>query len=859
MNPRILNSFDNVRITNRMGRLLASTASAGLMMAAGTGVAHAQEATAQSGVQEIIVTAQKREQSIQDVPIAVSAVGQASLQANRVVSVADLTGLAPGLVTKQTAGSLRALSFSMRGINANPSAPLQDKEVSVYIDGVYVGGSRGTMGDLQEVQRIEVLRGPQGTLFGRNSTAGAVNIVTRDPTGEMAFSQDVTVGNQSQFHTRTTIDTPQIGPFSAILSYTHDHKNGDVKNLGAGTVWDRTNPFTGVGRQTSPNYLGGRNFNDVFAAVKFDDGGNFTATYKFDYSRGSFVGSARVTPVINTQGERIGGVTYGFYPNAIGTLLTQIIAAQPPGGGIYGPITLNPGDRRPDAINGAWDTPGYQRVQGHSLVLNWNASDHITVKNTTGYRQNVVFSGGSSVAGLSGLQFTPGAVAPYAQFVAIQTPGFATMTPAQQQAIVTGYINYFTPLGNYGLYFAPYEGQSYGKHWQFSDELQVNYTSDKANVTAGLLYYQEHTTDSALPGFAPNVAFAPVPTTIPLGNGTASGGAQESIGYTKSYAAYAQLEYNFTNQLGVVLGGRWTHDDKTAIYHSQGLVTGDTITWNNIITPSPFKKSKFTYSLDVNYKPREGMLFYAKYATGFVSGGQYADIPFAPETAKSWEGGAKLDLLDRRVRLNVAAYSVKYSNQQSTTSGRAINRPDLPIAVVTNGAVKVKGVETELTIAPAEGLVMGVSAGYTDSKYENPDPKLADGYTDLAVSGSPKWVGNVYGQYVTPPLFGDATLLLRADMNFQSRAKVIQSHQAVVDFPAFAPYEWQPRKQIVNVRAALQDIDVGGAKLELAVWSKNLFQNRKPIYPFQYPYFLMTTTYEQARTFGVDLKVKFKP
>ncbi|MCB1632894.1 MAG: TonB-dependent receptor plug domain-containing protein, partial [Pseudomonadales bacterium] len=189
--------------------------------------------------------------------------GGDALAANKIESVANLTGLVPGLVMRNTAGSLAAISFAMRGVNSNPSAPLQDKQIALNIDGVYVGGSRGTLGELMEVERIEVLRGPQGTLFGRNSTAGAINVVTRNPTGDMAFTQMVGYGNEGQIRTRTTIDTPQFGPFSAYVTYIHDESRGDVRNLGAGTVWDRTNPFGGVGRQTSPKWVGGRNYENV--------------------------------------------------------------------------------------------------------------------------------------------------------------------------------------------------------------------------------------------------------------------------------------------------------------------------------------------------------------------------------------------------------------------------------------------------------------------------------------------------------------------------------------------------------------------------------------------------------------------
>ncbi|RYE40516.1 MAG: TonB-dependent receptor, partial [Hyphomicrobiales bacterium] len=261
------------RVTSR---LLGGTAIA--MVAGLSGTAYAQDAG--YGVDEIIVTAQKREQSIQDVPIAVSALGEDTLQVNRVQNTADLTGLAPGLVARKAPGGLGSPSFSMRGRNANASVPSQDRQISMYVDGVYIGGNRGTVIDMPDIERIEVLRGPQGTLFGRNSTAGAVQFITPNPTGELGFRQDITVGNQNQFRSRTTINTPSFGPFSARVTYVHDEKRGDVRNLGARTYWDRTNPFTNVTQQRSPNWLGGKNYETVFAALRYDNGGDVTMSYK---------------------------------------------------------------------------------------------------------------------------------------------------------------------------------------------------------------------------------------------------------------------------------------------------------------------------------------------------------------------------------------------------------------------------------------------------------------------------------------------------------------------------------------------------------------------------------------------------
>ncbi len=827
-----------------ISRLLGSSA---IVLVAGlSGAAYAQDAG--YGLNDIIVTAQKREQSIQDVPIAVSALGEDTLQVNRVTSTADLTGLAPGLIARKTPGGLASPSFAMRGRNANASVPSQDRQISMYVDGVYIGGNRGTIVDMPDLERIEVLRGPQGTLFGRNSTAGAVQFITPNPTGKFDFRQDVTVGNQAQFRTRTTINSPALGPFSARVTYVHDEKRGDVRNLGAGTRWDRTNPFTRVGRQTSPKWLGNKNYESIFAALRFDNGGDVTVSYKFDWAEGKFGQEARSTPVVN--------------PNDFtGRMLAGIIAAQPPGGGAYGPVVLNPDARRPDAINNAWNTAGFQRVQGHNLTIDWQVSDSVSLKNILSYRKNALWAGGSTIAGLSGLQFTPGAVQPYATWVAAsRTPGFANLTPQQQGAIIGGYVTAFNGMiaqaGTNPLYFAPYEGQGYGRHWQISNETQVYYTSDRLTLTGGFLYYHGSSLDGGLPGFAANMAFQPFGELIPLGN------PLRSTGKTDSVAVYAQAEYDITPQLGVVVGGRYTKDKKRGAFQSDGVFVGDRFGLGQIVgsvtQPFRFKKSKPTYSIGLNYKPNDDTLLYAKHGTAFLSGGAVADLDFPPETATSYELGVKSDLLDRKVRFNVAAYYVKYHNAQATTSGTAVRRPELNIAVITSGSLKAKGIEIDLNVAPFRGFSFGGTAGYTEAKWRDPSPLLDQG-RGIVVTGVPKWVGSVHAMYVTQPLFGDATMLFRVDTTFQSKSRVIEDPQIKTRLPVFGPYEFIQSKAIVNGRVALRDVDMGGANVEVGLWARNLLNNRQPVYSFAYPNFLMTMSYEQARTYGLDVIVKFNP
>ena len=267
-------------MTRKFIRMLAATTA---LTAAMPAFAQAAAESESGGLEEIVVTAQKREQNLQDVPIAVTAITGDALQTNRVTSVSDLSGLAPGVIVRTAAGGSQLPSFSIRGAISYGVVPGSDKEVSIYIDGVYMASARGAIFDLPDVERIEMLRGPQGTLFGRNATAGAVSITTRDPTGKFGVKATVTAGNYNQNRERISVDLPQVGPFSGYVSYVHNYKRGDIRNAGAGQVWDRT--ASGLGKATSPEWLGTRRSESFFGALKFEPSDNFKTVYKFDYNR----------------------------------------------------------------------------------------------------------------------------------------------------------------------------------------------------------------------------------------------------------------------------------------------------------------------------------------------------------------------------------------------------------------------------------------------------------------------------------------------------------------------------------------------------------------------------------------------
>jgi iron complex outermembrane receptor protein len=832
-------------LKTRLGRAssarIALLGCSALISAVGaTSAAHAQAASDQGAtLTEIVVTAQKRQQNLQDVPIAVTAVTQETLQANRVTSVMDLSGLAPGLVTRTNPGSLGSPSFSMRGVFATASQPSSDRQVSTYLDGVYIGATRGSVFDLPDAERIEVLRGPQGTLFGRNATAGAISVVTRNPTGQFGVRQDLTVGNYSQFRSRTTVDLPAVGPFSAFVTYVHDERRGDTRNLGAGTTFDRTSPFSNIGRTSSPKWLGSRNFNNVFAAVRFDPGDNFSMTYKFDRSKGDNTPEARVPTAVN--------------PNSlIGSMLAGVIAAQPAGGGKYGLVVLDPANKRLKAVNNAWSQPGYLTGYGHNLTTQWQLNDSLSLKNITAYRYSRVY-GPSTVAGLSGLEFTAGAVAPYARFAAISSVAGFLNFPAATQAAIAGQIGAaLTPL--VGSYFAGYEGNSFGESFQESSETQVNYDSKMLTMTVGALWYHSKEINSGLPGMAPNFAFAPTPSLLPLGK------VQEAVAKTTSYAVYAQGEVHLTPQLDVVLGSRLTKDTKQGSLKFGGTFIGDRNTAGSIqgaaFAPWIFKKTKPSFSAGVNYKVEDNILVYGKYSTAFLSGGAVGQFSFAPETVKSAEAGVKSDLLDRRLRINGAIWNATYNHSQSSQSGQNVGQPQLGVVVIDNGTLKAHGLELEVVAAPVQGMTVGGSLGYTTGKLTNPSAIVAQG-NPYKLTGSPKWTGNLNGQYVTTPVYGEAVLVFRADANYQGKIRSIPNPLISTQIPVFAPYEFTPGYWLVNGRVALRGFKVGPAEAELALWSRNLFNVKNSVYPIAFGDFEHNSSFVLARTVGVDLNLKY--
>ncbi|HEY4545863.1 MAG TPA: TonB-dependent receptor [Pedomonas sp.] len=464
---------------------------------------------ASAGLEDIVVTAQKREQNLQRVPVAVSAFGSEALENQRITSVAGLGNIVPNFQVMRQPSNAALPAFSLRGVLAGETVSQIDNGVSIYIDGVYLGRSSGSLFDVAEIERVEVLRGPQGTLFGRNTTGGAVNVITRKPSGEFGIRQDLTYGSYDEFRSRTRLDLPEVGGFRASLTYSHREVDGYVKNLAAGT--ERIyGPGTGgrVGTARAARTLGAENVDSIFAAVSYDDGGRFTADYKFDFT--DFWGSQLGMQAIGFRGtEDVPG------SNPFGGLVETIFSLQPSLGG------TNVVTSRPlDALYEPQRATDKLQAEGHSLTLAYEASDGVTLKNIAGYRRLEILSNGNSFDGN----------------------------------------HLIDPFGGTGGDFTVLNAISHRKQHQYSDELQVLGTFERFNWVVGGFFFEEHSRDFNSVQFFK--VFPRQGEPVPI---TAADQYIDAKINNRAYALYAQGSLELADQFTVTAGARQTWDKRQEI------------------------------------------------------------------------------------------------------------------------------------------------------------------------------------------------------------------------------------------------------------------------------------------------------
>ncbi len=308
--------------------------------------AYASGAMAQEKIEEVLVTAQKRSEKLQEVPISITAISGAQLENRGIEGIAGLNAVAPNMMFRANPGNNLISTVALRGSGTGQPAIWVDPSVGMYLDGVYIGKSQGSVFDVIELERVEVLRGPQGTLFGRNTEGGAVSLISRRPTGVWGGSVGVEIGNRSLHTERVALDLPKMGIASVSLGYRKEDQKGWAKN------------------SSGPD-LGKKDKEAFRLAADFQVAQNFKVGYSYDKS--DIKNTPTPTSLLATSGWG------GTFPSMYGAYL---------GGIIQSAITPFVTTTRPSNVStynpsGIWEK---STTEGHSLVLDYKLNTNNAVK-----------------------------------------------------------------------------------------------------------------------------------------------------------------------------------------------------------------------------------------------------------------------------------------------------------------------------------------------------------------------------------------------------------------------------------------------------------------------------------------------
>jgi iron complex outermembrane receptor protein len=277
--------------------------------------------------------------------------------------------------------------------------------------------------------------------------------------------------------------------------------------------------------------------------------------------------------------------------------------------------------------------------------------------------------------------------------------------------------------------------------------------------------------------------------------------------------------------------------------------------------PIHYSKGTPTYLVGLNYRVDDDIFAYAKFSTAYISGGVIANVPFNPATARSYEIGLKSDLLDHKLRVNLAAYTVKYGGLQvdANTQVGCISKPNVslnaPQCILNGGDARANGFEAEVTyVPPLAGLTLSGNLAYTNLYFTDLDPTLRNPVDGTFVSVyTPEWTGSLTAQYTGPDIewLRRAHPIARIQGNYTSSAYGYPNSTLPVTIAGKIPSRW-----IVDARFGLGGFQIGGTDVELAGFVKNLTDNKSITFAFNAGPDI-PAMYQEARTYGVDLIVEF--
>ncbi|HEX8223634.1 MAG TPA: TonB-dependent receptor [Allosphingosinicella sp.] len=666
---------------------------------------------------DIVVTARRRAESLQDVPIAVTAYQGEALERSGATDITDLSDTTPNVTLETSRGTNTTLTAFIRGVGQQDPVAGFEAGVGLYLDDVFLNRPQAAVLDIYDVERIEVLRGPQGTLYGRNTIGGAIKYVTR------RLSELPTLKANAKLGTDGLVDVVLSGSVPVV-------------------------PGLKIGASAARLTRGG-----------FGDNLNIAGVSNYDRNIWAFRGTIEMEPTDNFSIRFSGDYTKDESDPRNGhRLIPGLLSGAPVLADVYDTRAgLNTPEQDIEAFGGA-------------MHAELKLGDRITIRDIAAYRED-----------------------------RSATPIDFDALPAQDVDVPAIYSNH-----------------------QFSNELQLLYESDRLSGVAGFYYLNAEARNIF------DVILATTGALIGVPGFTASTFGEV---HTKTWAAFADFSYRFTDQFSVSLGGRYTSDNRRATVIRKNLIGGASpelggagvqlgALTSNFTGEKTFKE--FTPRASVSFQPNDDNTIYASWSKGFKGGGFdprglstaapdlnangvrepgeiFDYFLFDPEKVTSYEIGYKASLFDRRLRLAIAGFYADYKDVQVPGSvGAVINGIPTFVGVTTNaGKASFKGLEIETLATLLRGdngsrLTFAGTLGYLDAQYDEFITNVpGTGPVDVAdfrrIQNTPKWTLSGTLDYSTPLAGG--TFNANTTLSWRSKTFQFETPSPFLDQEGYALWD----------------------------------------------------------------------
>ncbi len=723
------------------------------LLGAGTAYAQTPAAETPDTLEEVIVTAQFRSQNLQETPLAITAVTGDMLERRSQTDISEVARQAPNVtLAAQNQEYASGLIAYIRGIGQNDPNFAVEPGVGIYVDDVYLPTLTGSLLDLMDVERVEILRGPQGTLAGRNSIGGAIKMYSVRPRGDDTGDFQLTYGSYDRLDLRGIYDTKLTDTLAMRVSGVSKNETGYIKRLDYNLTHPGTNvPTQAQGKNPVLGYDGGVAIAAGKIAFRWQPNDALDANLSFDY----------------TRERNDAGVSTLLYANAAGL------------------INNEPGRAWLTGTDGAAIPYNCQFVPSGP-----NSCDTLT-----GYDKRYVTYGtfADLYPGDSQMPYKPLTLTPHRD---MDNWGVALsfeweLSDTYTLTSITSYRDYKTDW-SYDVDGAPLTANLLNQtqtNEQVSQELRLNGTAGILDFTVGAFYFDSdgfYTGRIDIPYGGLDFIHGPDPTP------------------STNQALFATGTLNFTDAFHLTAGIRYSEDKKDYEYNRHNPDYSDIQGPCNFFTgaqpagPGPtglgnqpncllfgingttahFKNDQTDWRVALDYQFTDDLMVYTQAATGYRAGGFNARpyfpsqaTPHVPETITSYELGLKSDLFDNKLRLNVAGFYFDYEDIVLLSTFC----DDLPVGQQTPclrpsnvGSAEVKGIELEAYFYPTKNFSIDASFSYLDFQYTEINENAGTGVSINDITPyTPEEKASIGVQYDVDQLWG-GKLSFRVDASYQS-------------------------------------------------------------------------------------------